>query len=340
MQTVFSLPDYSVCCGNLREYFPGWLRERRYSKILILADSNTRRLCLPVLHAQTGLPADTPVVEIPAGEAFKTLATCEGVWQQLLEHRLDRQALIINLGGGVVGDLGGFCAATFKRGVDFIQVPTTLLSMTDAAIGGKLGIDFQGIKNAVGVFHYPAAVFVDPAFLSTLPERELRSGFAEVIKHALIGDPQLWQKIGRLNALSPAACAELLPASIAVKVRIVSEDPLEKGLRALLNFGHTIGHALESYWLDSPDPLTHGEAVAMGMILETRHAWGDQPLTHEIETVIRRFFPARPIPDGAQADLWQLMQHDKKNAAGVVRMALPVPGQPFQLDICEVRHWP
>ncbi|MCK6694924.1 MAG: 3-dehydroquinate synthase, partial [Thermoanaerobaculia bacterium] len=273
MQHTFQLTDYPVFLAPLEETLPAWLRKHDYSQIFMVTDENVRQYCLSVFLQKAGLPASVPLVVIPAGEWHKNLSAGEQIWQAMFNARLDRKALVINLGGGVIGDMGGFCAATFKRGVDFIQVPTTLLAMTDAAIGGKLGVDFQGIKNAVGVFRNPAAVFADPLFLQTLPPRELRSGFAEVIKHALIGDPVLWEKIrnipaGRLGA-GNADWSDLLHASIAVKVRVVTEDPLEKGIRALLNFGHTIGHAIESYFLNTDDPLTHGEAVAIGMVCET-----------------------------------------------------------------------
>ena len=360
MPFAFSLTDYSVRLGDLQDTFPAWLRTRGYSKYFVLVDENTRRHCLPAFLEKTGLPDAVKILEIRAGEQYKTLETCEQVWQQMLDARLDRQALVVNLGGGVIGDLGGFCAATWKRGVDFVQVPTTLLAMTDAAIGGKLGIDFRGVKNTLGVFRNPAAVFADPAFLETLPERELRSGFAEVVKHALIGDPVLWNQLSesfkldrsdgvtqshpvtettgaseavtQSHRLTPDAWFELLQASVAVKVRVVQEDPLEKGLRAILNFGHTIGHALESYFLETDDPLTHGEAVAIGMVCESRIA-GIGKLG-AVMKVIKSHFPFRPIPEAVFPAIWELMQQDKKNAAGRVRMAVP-GDEPFTLKILE-----
>lgn len=333
---IFRPGDYTVFAGDLRETFPAWLRERSCSQVWILTDENTRRHCLPLFAEKTGLPAGRNIIEIPAGEQHKNLATCERVWQAMLDARLDRRALIVNLGGGVIGDLGGFCAATWKRGVDFVQVPTTLLSMTDAAIGGKLGIDFQGIKNTIGVFQNPAAVFADPVFLHTLPERELRSGFAEVIKHALIGDRALLQMLHSeaVTSSHPVTHDEwinILRASIAVKVRVVQEDPLENGLRAILNFGHTISHALESYFLETEEPLTHGEAVAIGMVCET-YLSGNDP--QEIASVILRYFPHRRIPEAAFPELWQLMQQDKKNASGKVRMAVP-GAEPFTMRLLE-----
>jgi 3-dehydroquinate synthase len=258
------------------------------------------------------------------GEIHKNMAGCALVWQAMLDAKLDRQALALNFGGGVIGDMGGFCAATFKRGIRFIQIPTTLLAMTDAAIGGKLAVDFQGIKNTIGVFQNPAAVLADPQLLQTLPEKELRSGFAEVIKHALIGDSVLWEMIRSMQTLEKSAdWHTLLKASIAVKVQIVEADPLEKGLRALLNFGHTIGHALEAYYLESPEALTHGEAVAIGMLTEYWLVYGEDTRLSEMTAVISRYFPWKNIPIDTAPALWKLMQQDKKNAAGAVRMAVP-----------------
>ena len=325
MNKSLQLPEYAIYTGPIGQTLPAWLQERQYSKIFLITDCNTHVYCRALLPT---LPLTEFIVgaKLPLGSAaepLKTLAGCEAIWSAMLAAQLDRKALVINLGGGVISDMGGFCAATYKRGVDFIQIPTTLLAMTDAAIGGKLGIDFRGIKNTIGVFRNPVAVFVDPVFLHTLPPRELRSGFAEVIKHALIGDQNLWKKIQGLPAAAfstaekwnPSAWLDLLEASIAVKTRIVSADPFETGIRALLNFGHTFGHALESYFLNTDTPLTHGEAIAIGMLCEA-----DIP---ELAPVIFRVFGSRHIPVSAFPDLWELMQQDKKNASGRVRMALP-----------------
>lgn len=338
MPHTFQLGDCPILLGDLRETFPAWLRERGHSQIFLLTDENTHRDCLPIFLDKTGLTNEVKIAEIPSGEHFKTLSTCQQIWQQMLAAKLDRQALVVNLGGGVISDMGGFCAAVWKRGVDFVQIPTTLLAMTDAAIGGKLGIDFQGVKNTIGLFQSPAAVFVDTIFLKTLPERELRSGFAEVIKHALIGDSELWKKIRHSEAaisnrsLAADAWPAMLRASIAVKVQIVQEDPFEKGLRALLNFGHTIGHAVESYFLETNEPLSHGEAVAIGMICESQI--GNLEKLEEAIQVIGSHFSHRPIPESAFSEIWDLMQQDKKNAAGKVRMAVP-GAEIFSMKILE-----
>ena len=251
----------------------------------------------------------------------------------MLTAKLDRKALVVNLGGGVIGDMGGFCAATWKRGVDFMQVPTTLLAMTDAAIGGKTGIDFQGIKNTIGVFQQPVAVFVDPVFLQTLPERELRSGYAEVIKHALIGGSELTDSLTSSETISSLNWLDILQKSIAVKVRVVQEDPLEKGLRMLLNFGHSIGHALESWFLETEEPLTHGEAIYIGMVCEA-FLVGNERFQKAVLKLGQHVFPHRKIDTGIFPAIWELMQQDKKNSSGTVRMAVP-DEMPFSMKIIE-----
>lgn len=358
MNHTFHLPDCTVILGPLGENLSAWLQTNPYSQVFVVADQHTNTHCLPKVPGIAGCPitvigADQPAAGPKAGdsERYKTLATCEQIWKAMLDARLDRKALVINLGGGVVGDMGGFCAATYKRGVDFIQIPTTLLAMTDAAIGGKLGIDFQGFKNVIGVFKSPAAVFIDPEFLKTLPARELHSGFAEVIKHALIGDMALWQNIlelqgNTLQDISTADWIRFLEASVAVKIQVVCVDPHEHGVRSLLNFGHTFGHAIESYFLHTDDPLTHGEAVAIGMLCElpTPDWEGLQPGqvgmpsfrggSGVVQTVLR-FFGHRPIPESAFATLWELMLQDKKNASGRVRIAVP-DAEPFSMRMHEL----
>lgn len=250
----------------------------------------------------------------------------------MLAAQLDRKALVINLGGGVIGDMGGFCAATWKRGIDFVQIPTTLLSMTDAAIGGKTGIDFQGIKNIIGVFKQPTAVFVDPVFLQTLPERELHSGYAEVIKHALIGDTNLIHQLTQSSPSKHTNWFDILHKSIAVKVQVVEQDPLEKGLRMILNFGHSIGHALEAWFLKTESPLTHGEAIYIGMVCEAYLSNTEKNLSLEVQKLGGTIFPKIKIPESAFFALWDSMLQDKKNSSGTVRMAVP-DEKPFSIKM-------
>ena len=244
-----------------------FIRQSAPSRVFVLADGNTARDCYPRL--QPHLPAHE-LLTIEAGEEYKTLVTCTQVWEWLTQQQADRHALLLCLGGGVVTDLGGFCAATYKRGIACAVLPTTLLAQVDAGVGGKTGVDFQGFKNHIGVFQEPAGVFIDPEFLPTLPPRELRSGYAEIIKHALIADAAAFVQLRGLEVAAVADWTPIIQHSVALKEKIVAQDPLESGLRKLLNFGHTVGHALESYLLTQPGrEVRHGEAVAAGLICES-----------------------------------------------------------------------
>jgi 3-dehydroquinate synthase len=243
------------------------LAELAYSKIFILVDSNTKVLCLSILFPE--LKAEIHYFEISPGEKNKTIATCMEIWAAMTDAQLDRKAIVLNLGGGVLGDMGGFCASIYKRGIRFINIPTTLLSQVDASVGGKLGVDFQGLKNHLGVFNEPEAVLIAPKFLETLPDQELRSGFAEIIKHGLIQDKAYFGSLNIQNWRN-SDWKKLIKHSVEIKSKVVTEDPKEAGLRKILNFGHTIGHAFETYYLDGPKHLLHGEAIAVGMICE---AW-------------------------------------------------------------------
>ncbi len=250
---------------DIRSILKEVLHARSYSKLVVLTDVNTQQYCLPLI--QEVLPADTVLINVPAGEPFKTLETCATIWTQMTEAVLDRQALMLNLGGGVIGDMGGFCASVYKRGIPFITIPTTLLSQVDASVGGKLGIDFMGFKNHLGVFQLPETVLIDPTFLETLPQRELRSGYAEVLKHGLIRDLAFFRSLPS-TLWEKQDWARVIRHSVGIKKAVVEVDPKETGLRKILNFGHTIGHAVESFYLNSPQPLLHGEAIALGMIAE------------------------------------------------------------------------
>jgi len=320
---------HPLLIGDLQQHFLRWYDPAQWSGLFIICDTHTEEHCLPVLWQKTGLPANTPRIAVTPGEIHKTLDTCQRIWAAMFEAQLDRRALVLNLGGGVVGDMGGFCAATYKRGVGFVQIPTTLLSATDASVGGKLGIDFQTVKNAVGVFQNPAAVFLDASFFQTLSQRELYSGYAEVVKHALIGAPDLWAQLRTRTHLNGVDWSQVLRDSVAVKITVVEQDPLEKGLRAILNYGHTIGHALESYFLHTSEPLTHGEAIAWGMVCESRIQEKRRPETvgavrsDELEAYFAHFYPRRTLPTGALDDIWALMHQDKKNQSGQIKMSLP-----------------
>lgn len=254
------------CHGTIDTVLREWLDKQDYSNIFVLCDENTAKYCLPKVSFLKDLQGF--FFQIPAGEAYKNLKTAQAVWSAMTAQRLDRKALCINLGGGVVSDLGGFCAATYKRGIDFVQIPTTLLSQADASIGGKVGIDFEGYKNQIGVFAEPKAIFIDTNFLDTLPAKEVLSGFVEIIKHCLIADKEMWDELST-KSWHKQNWNELIEHSVNLKKLIVTKDPYEKGIRKLLNFGHTVGHALESFFLQKDEKLLHGEAVAWGIIAET-----------------------------------------------------------------------
>ena len=241
------------------------------SKIFILADENTQRYCLPYLIKKHDFQTTPEIITISPGEAHKNIETCLKVWGVLSEKGADRNSLIINLGGGVVTDLGGFVASTFMRGIPFINIPTSLLAMVDASVGGKNGVDLSHKKNQIGVINFPEIVIMDTAFLKTLPQEHLISGLAEMLKHGLIHSKEYWERIKDVDISKKKEFEQLIWDSVEIKKEIVHKDPLEKDLRKTLNYGHTLGHAIESYFLENTDKtnLLHGEAVAVGLILET-----------------------------------------------------------------------
>lgn len=300
----------------------------KYSKLFILADANTSQHCLPNFLAQVVTELPIEIIEIEPGEENKTIETCIEVWHALTDLGADRKSLIINLGGGMVTDLGGFVASTFKRGIEFINVPTSLLAMVDASVGGKTGVDLGVLKNQIGVINNPMAVLVDIAFLDTLPTEQMRSGLAEMLKHSLIADKDYWQQFTDLGGLTTDDLGEMIRRSIEIKNSIVTQDPTEKGLRKILNFGHTLGHAIESYFLVHPEKqLLHGEAIAIGMVLESYIAMEKQLVTpieyKEIKDVITSIFDRVAFDEKDIAGIMELLVHDKKNESGKVLFALP-----------------
>ncbi|MEY3968412.1 MAG: hypothetical protein RL137_1317, partial [Bacteroidota bacterium] len=304
--------------------FSSILAQYAPAKIAILVDENTHDHCLEFLLTAFEALAEAEVILLPAGEQNKVLEVCFQIWETLTEAGFGRHDLLINLGGGVVTDLGGFVASVYKRGLSFINIPTSLLCMVDASIGGKTGIDFAGYKNQLGTFQEPIATYIDTGFLATLPEVEWRNGFAELLKHALISDHVLWEKLSKIQNIQQELQSETIQQGVQIKNTIVEEDPLEKGKRKILNFGHTVGHALESYYLDTDQPLSHGHAVALGMLIEAQLSQMKLGLPDEvlceIKAVIHKFY-APQIPNDVQA-IWKLMQQDKKNAQGIVRVCL------------------
>ncbi len=312
----------SVLFINKPGDFQELIKVKTYSQIGVLVDTHTRIHCYPAIKDY--LPAHQ-IIEIQPGEEHKNLNCCKLIWQQLTDLNFDRHSLLLIVGGGVLGDMGGFCAATYKRGIDFILIPTTLLAQVDASTGGKLGIDFDHYKNQIGVFCEPQVTLVNTIFLKTLPERELRSGFAEVIKHCLISDEAMWQVVRKKN-LHEQDWEVLARHSVQFKKSVTDKDPKEKGLRKILNFGHTIGHALESYFLADGNRIFHGEAIAMGMVMESFIA-GEQGLIsskelEEITTYLLQIFEKQEMPWG-DSTVMQLMAQDKKNKGNEILMAMP-----------------
>ncbi|MCM4157398.1 3-dehydroquinate synthase [Gramella sp. AN32] len=305
-----------------------FLKETNHSKIFVLVDANTHIHCLSKFLSRLETSHPIEVIEIDAGEEFKNLETCEGVWNALSELEADRKALIINLGGGVVTDLGGFVASAFKRGIAFVNIPTTLLSMVDASVGGKTGVDLGNLKNQIGFIVQPEMVLIDSAYLETLPTVEMRSGLAEILKHGLIADENYWEKVSALKDLLPEALDTIIKESVEIKKKVVQKDPYERNIRKTLNYGHTLGHAIESYLLTHPEreKLLHGEAIAIGMILETYISAKTQGFPEEklkrISAIIKDMYQSHLFSENDIEKIQQLMKYDKKNEHGKIQFVL------------------
>lgn len=306
-----------------------YIKTEKPSKIFILVDTNTHDYCLPKFQEriESGEIA-IEIMEMPNGEEYKSIDICTGVWEALSEYNADRKSLLINLGGGVVTDLGGFVASTYMRGITYINIPTSLLAMVDASVGGKTGVDLGSLKNQVGVINEGVMVGVDTSFLDTLPQNEMISGFAEMLKHGLIYDEAYWNTLTHLENLDLSDLDGLIYDSIIIKNTIVTSDPTEQGLRKILNFGHTLGHAIESYFLENADktPLLHGEAIAIGMILETYLSTKVCDLSNDaceiITKGILKTFSKVEITKADQKHIIELLKYDKKNSHGVVKFVL------------------
>lgn len=328
MQTI-QATNYSVFFNETGyEKLASYLVPTHYSKIFILVDDNTSQYCLPHLLNNLATEVEIEIIELESGEIHKNIATCNEVWAALSELGADRKSIIINLGGGVVSDLGGFVACTFKRGIDFINIPTTLLSMVDASIGGKNGVDLGNLKNQIGIIREPKAVLIDTEFLRTLSQIEMRSGLAEMLKHGLIFDKKYWDKFKNLNNLNTEDLNELIHKSIQIKNTIVCEDLTENGIRKALNFGHTLGHGIESYFLENENKtnLLHGEAIAAGMILESFISKEKGLITNEeyqeIKYIINDIYDRIEFDDNDINKIIELLIFDKKNEFGNVQFSL------------------
>ncbi|EAR01207.1 3-dehydroquinate synthase [Maribacter sp. HTCC2170] len=302
------------------------LANSTYSKVFVLVDENTRTLCLPLLQKRLSNSFAFELIEIKSGEENKNISTCNDVWLALSELDADRRSLIINLGGGVVTDLGGFVASTYKRGINFINIPTTLLSMVDASVGGKTGVDLGPLKNQIGVINQPEMVLVVSEFLNTLEDRQMKSGFAEMLKHGLIQNIDYWEELKGLENFEDIDGH--IYKSVSIKNKVVIEDPTEKHLRKILNYGHTLGHAVESYFLENKDKetLLHGEAIAVGMILEAFLAHKLTGLAkNELEDIKSTFLDRYKKVNFTDRDIetiLSLLKFDKKNSHGHINFVL------------------
>lgn len=313
------IPEYITFTKEPAESLNEQLTRLQPDNVAYLVDENTRDHCLPLF----GLSGSPLVFEIKSGEVHKTLDTCSDIWSFLTENGFSRKSVLVNIGGGVIGDMGGFAAATYKRGIRFVNIPTTLLAAVDANIGGKLGIDFKGFKNHIGLFQDPTAVIISDVFLKTLPLRELRSGFAEVIKHGLIYDESYFEMI-RCGHFPDFDWMNVIRRSVEIKGEVVAKDPKEAGLRKILNFGHTLGHGIETWYLNHAHSLLHGEAISIGMCLEAFLATRKKQLAPETATSISKYivsvfgkFELPPLEE-----ILPLMLQDKKNKGNEISFSL------------------
>ena len=323
---VNSQDIFQVVNDNYQEV--NTLINKGYTKIGILVDNNTHEHCLPRLlpMLQTDIPIE--VIEIESGEEVKNLDTCQGVWETLSELGFDRKSLLINLGGGVLTDIGGYIAACFKRGIAFINIPTTLLAMVDAAVGGKTGVNLGNLKNQIGVIKPADLVVIDTAYLQTLSPREMRSGLAEMFKHGLIADKTYWDNLGQLKHKGLEDLDGLIIRSIEIKSEIVEQDPFEDNIRKSLNYGHTLGHAIESYFLGNPDKskLLHGEAIVIGMIMasyiSTQLLELPQERANNITAALLFLYPKVEINSIDKHKILDLLKYDKKNKGERINFVL------------------
>lgn len=329
--TTYSIHIGSSSFISLKKF----LKKNKYTKYIIICDEQTMQYCLPTLLVNCEALNSAEIIEIESGENNKTIETCIQVWGALTDLSVDKKSLIINLGGGVISDLGGFVASTFKRGIDFINIPTTLLAMVDASVGGKNGIDFEQIKNHIGTINNPKAIFVNSIFLETLSERQIKNGYAEVIKIALIADKVFWKKLKNIKNYKEYYSEDIVTKAIELKNNIVKKDFKENDLRKSLNFGHTIGHALESSFMKCNKDILHGEAVAIGIVIECEIAKELKQISEkeneEIKEYIFAVYKKIKITKNIEQLVLKYIKHDKKNIENKLCFSLPKNIGSFEL---------
>ncbi len=304
-----------------------FLKDYETYKKILLVDENTLRHCVPYFDLNTSVFNEAEIIEIIPGEESKSIETCQQIWETISDFECDRNTLLVNIGGGMITDIGGFVASTYMRGISYINIPTTLMAQVDASVANKTGVNVNHIKNQIGSFYAPKAIFINPEFLVTLPKAELLSGYAEMLKHGLIQDAAYWKKLTETTlGTSSDIAAGFIEQSINIKLNIVNQDPFENGIRKILNFGHSLGHALETAALYHQKPLLHGEAVALGMVgeayLSNMVGKLSSPELIEIQTAIKRIYAhVNPVLDDFQ-EIIDIIKHDKKNQHGKFRFSL------------------
>lgn len=324
--TEFMEQQKVIISHCLRTSMSQAIAECEYDKLFILVDQTTDRLCLPLIRDYDFVKGAHKIV-IGDTDSNKTLESVAHVWQELGRHGATRHSLMINLGGGMITDLGGFAASTFKRGIQFINVPTTLLSLVDASVGGKTGINFGGLKNEIGVFNNAQSVILNTEFLKTMDRENMLSGYAEMLKHGLINERKMWAELITFDIERPnlKELQRMVAESVAVKQRIVTEDPTERGIRKALNLGHTIGHAFESFAMRRT-PMLHGYAVAYGIVCELYLSAIKTGFPTDVmrQTVafIKEHYGKLEITCNDYPELLELMTHDKKNIGSTINFTL------------------
>ena len=343
MNSILSTDYYIHFNGIAYNALNNYISENKPSKVVVLVDSNTKKYCIDHFTSNLHKGFKIETIEINAGEIHKNIATCIKVWNKLTELNIDRKSLLINLGGGMVTDLGGFVASTYKRGIPFVNIPTTLLSMVDASVGSKTGVDLRTLKNLIGLFSNPEMVVIDTTFLKTMPEREFKSGLAEIIKYGLTYDASVWKQLKEKGQSLEDQLDILIYRSIEIKNEIVLKDLKESNLRKVLNFGHTFGHAVESLFLDhnEKEALTHGEAIGIGMIVEAyaSHKLFEFPKDEliSLKQLIINLYGKTEIHSKDYQTIFDLMKHDKKNIRSTVNFVLLEAVEKFKLD-CQVNE--
>ena len=326
---VFTVMDKNVIiCDDLKSELQGFMQGLSYDKLFVLTDENTKRYCYPVVRDILGLGSDASLVTIQAGDTHKNLESLSQIWAFLSDNGATRHSVLLNIGGGMVTDIGGFAGATFKRGIRTVNVPTTLMASVDAAVGGKTGINFNGLKNEVGAFYQPLCVFIDCNFLKTLDRENILSGYAEMMKHALISSMERYASVFLydIDTMNFGYLNRLVEQSVAVKEEIVLQDPKEQGIRKALNFGHTVGHAYESLSFKKQAPLLHGHAVAAGLVSELYLSYKlcgfPMGKLSQVVAYIKEYYSPFVFDCNDYETLYQLMTHDKKNEGNHINFTL------------------